>query len=722
MAAVETHLIEEIRQRRVVDLSRDWRFARRRVWRWQLHTVPAGDAAAVDLPHTWNAQDDFQEGVTYYRGPGVYWKSFRLPPDAQSGELWWMLEADGFYGTGDVWLNGRMVGRVDGQYLGFTLDVTPYLDFNGDNQLCIRLTNRCGASILPGIKNPDFLLYGGLAGQVRLAGKPDLQLLEHPQVTCENVLEPAPAAIIRFGVANRSARERHCVVRWHIAGNEAALELRLAPGEVREDITTRIAVPGARRWSPAQPHLYQARGALLEAGRWRDAAEIRLGFRLAEFRPDQGFFLNGERLELRGVNRHENMPGFGQALPAVLHREDARLIQQLGLNFVRLAHYPQSPAFLEACDELGLLVFAELASWKSVRAGRWLHQAVRQFRTMIQRDRNHPSIILWGIGNEARSRPAFRQLRAVARELDPSRPVTYAENHFYRARRAKTTGIPDVWSCNYEFDALEQGRDAARLRCVVISECSNYPLAARGSLREELRQVDIIEQDRARFAGHPFVAGFALWCLTDYGTLRKNRFLRYSGILDAWRLPKPAAALLQAHYASIPMLRVYGDWQPNSSERRSIHIFTNCAEVRIFRNHALWQILPGQPHLTVELPFQPGELRVEGWRPPGLAATDRLVTCGPATRLVVQGAPAQDAAWVTFLVCAVDAAGHTDVTWNGEAALTVEGAACLHTYKPGQIIALRAGLGRGYLSRPTASSPVTLRASAKDLAPGALRL
>ena len=706
----------------VVDLSRDWRFARKRVWRWQIHAVPSGDADGVDLPHTWNAQDDFQEGVTYYRGPGVYWKSFRLPPAAQQGELWWTLESDGFYGTGDVWFNGRRVARVDGQYLGFTLDVTPFIRSSGENQLCIRLTNRCGPHVLPGIKHPDFLLYGGLAGQVRLVGKPALQLLAHPQIVCENVLDPVPSAVIRFGVANRSAQERHGVVRWQIAGNEVALELHLAPHEVREGLTARIGVAGARLWSPAQPQLYPARGELLEDDVLRDAADLRVGFRQAEFRPDQGFFLNGARLDLRGVNRHENMPGFGQALPAVLHREDARLIQQLGLNFVRLSHYPQSPAFLDACDELGLLVYAELASWKSVRTGRWLKNAVRQFRALIQRDRNHPSIMLWGMGNEAQSRTAYLQLRDVARELDPTRPVTYAENHFYRARREKTLGLPDVWGCNYEFAALAQGRDAARLRCVVISECSNQPLAARGNLQEALRQVENIERDRAQFTGKPFVAGFALWCLTDYGTLRKNRFLRYSGVLDAWRMPKPAAALLQAHYAAAPMLSMAGDWQAGGGDLRSIHIFTNCTEVRIFQNDALRQTLPGQPHLTIQAPFQPGELRAEGWCAQTLAATARLVTCGPATRLVVQGEPTGDPAWLKFLVSALDAEGRTDVTWNGEATLAVEGAARVHTYKPGQIMALRAGLGRGFLSRQTPPGPVLLRASAAGLAPATLRL
>ena len=702
-------------------MSRDWRFVRRHCWRWQLSATPVNDGLLVDLPHSWNAQDDFQEGVTYYRGPGTYWKNFHLPPDDQGVGRRWHLEADGFYGTGDVWFNDQCVGQVDGQYLGFKLDVTPLLSFNDANKLCIRLTNRCDSHVLPGIQYPDFLLYGGLAGQMRLVGLPALHFLAHPQLVYEDVLGPAPTVLIHCGVANHSAQPRHCLVHWTVAGIKAALDLQLAPGEVREDLTVRLVVPGALLWSPAQPHLYQARGELLEDGCVRDATDIRFGFRQAEFRPDQGFFLNGERLELRGVNRHENMPGFGLALPSALHREDAQLIHSLGLNFIRLSHYPQSPVFLDACDELGLLVYAELASWKSVRTGRWLKNALRQFRAMIQRDRNHPAIILWGMGNESQSRKAFLQLRAAASELDPTRPVTYAENHFYRAVRAKTAGLPDVWGCNYEFAALEQGRDAARLRCAVVSECSNYPPAARGNLSEELRQVEIIEQDLAQFRNKPYVAGFALWCLTDYGTRRQNRFLRYSGILDAWRMPKPAAALMQAHYAPAPMLRVFGDWQPGSGTQRSLHIFTNCSEVRIFCDKIPFQVLPAQPHMVVQVPFQAGELCVEGWRDQKSVVTDRLLSSEPATRLIIQSVTAHDTAWLTFLVCAVDEAGRMDATRNGDVTLVVTGAARLHTYKPDGIIALCGGKGRGFLSRKDAS-PVLLRANMPGLASAELRI
>ncbi len=223
---------------------------------------------------------------------------------------------------------------------------------------------------------------------------------------------------------------------------------------------------------------------------------VRFGIIRSEFRPEEGFFLDGVRIDLHGCNRHESIPGLGNALPEELHRADASLLKDYGCNFVRLSHYPQHPAFLDACDELGIMVYAEIASWKSVSSSRaWRRAARRQMRDLILRDRHHPSVIVWGMGNESRSRKAFVEMREIARELDPVRPVTYAENHLYRARREKTTGIPDVWSVNYELEVLEEARDACRLQNVIASECCNFPRSRKGDDGAELTQVATLKYE-----------------------------------------------------------------------------------------------------------------------------------------------------------------------------------------------------------------------------------
>ena len=533
--------------RQTISLDDNWEFVRghqSRHWLREAATRPD-----TILPHCWNEHDGFQEGVAYYRGPGSYRRTFRLEAAAAIDQSRWFLESDGFYGTGDVWLNGQRLGLVDGRYLGFRLDATAALRQGAENVLGIRLTNRCGRNILPGLAMPDFLLYGGLSGSVRLVREPTRRL--NPlalAIRCTELGEAGTQITITWGLEGTA--QAGDTVEWCLTdpdGNKAAPAQTAAVADRNQGMVI-FTVASPQRWNLDNPQLYQAAGLLRRDGQTLDSISQPFGIRTAEFRPRQGFFLNGRRIALRGCNRHESMPGFGRALPRWMHEADAHLLKAMGLNFVRLSHYPQHPAFLDACDRLGILVYAELASWKSVRGGGWLRQARRQMEDMVRRDRNHPSVILWGMGNEGRHAGVYRCLYALCKALDPHRAITYAENHFYRARRSKTLGIPDVWGLNYEFDALADGVAASRLQCTVVSECSNYPHTRRGDADAERIQLETLHADLARIADHPEIAGFALWCLNDYSTLRKKRYRRFSGIVDGWRTPKASARWLAQTY------------------------------------------------------------------------------------------------------------------------------------------------------------------------------
>ncbi len=529
--------------REILSLDDAWEFVRsRRSRRWLREAATQPDTI---LPHCWNEHDGFQEGIAYYRGPGSYRRTFRLDASAATDKTRWFLESDGFYGTGDVWLNGRRLGLVDGRYLGFRLEATDALRYGAENVIGIRLTNRCRRNVLPGLAMPDFLLYGGLSGRVRLVREPMRRI--NPlalAIRCTELGDASTQVTITWGLEGTA--QSGDMIEWRLAdpdGNEAAPAQTAAVAD-REQGMAVFTVTSPQHWTLEKPQLYHAAGLLRRDGQTLDRISQPFGIRTAEFRPRQGFFLNGRRIALRGCNRHESMPGFGRALPRWMHEADARLLKAMGLNFVRLSHYPQHPAFLDACDRLGILVYAELASWKSVRGGGWLRQARRQMEDMVRRDRNHPSVILWGMGNEGRHAGAYRCLYALCKALDPQRAVTYAENHFYRARRCRTLGIPDVWGLNYEFDALAEGVAASRQQCTVVSECSNYPHTRRGDADAERIQLKTLQADLARIADHPEVAGFALWCLNDYATLRKMRYRRFSGIVDGWRTPKTSARWL----------------------------------------------------------------------------------------------------------------------------------------------------------------------------------
>lgn len=516
-------------ERERIELNDDWCFDQR------------GARMDVTLPHCWNVDDTFQQGVAYYRGKGSYSRAFTLPGLDESGQGEWFLCSEGFYGRGTVELNGRSLGSVDGAYLGFCLNVSDALEVDGENLLTITLSNKHHRHVLPGIKDPDFVLYGGLAGRVWLERRPPLRFLDDSiHVRCVDDAITIDVDLSQAGAGNVQ-------VRWQIlnTNGDCVAEADAEPGE-----TTRISdLSPFEKWDVDHPVLYTAVGTVSIDGEPADEIRRRFGIRTIEFRNGEGFILNGRRAELRGCNRHESMPGYGSALPLAQHRADAEAIKEMGLNAVRLAHYPQHPAFLDACDELGILVYAEIATWKSVTTGKWLDAAERQLRGMILRDRHHPSVILWGLGNESRSRVAYERLNRVAHELDPDRFTIYAENHLYRAKRQNALNLVDVWGCNYELDVLDEVPDYCGTGVALVSECSNSPHAVRGDEAMEQDQVKRITRDLDAIAAHPACAGFFIWSFQDYATLRKKRYQRHCGLVDAWRHPKPATRMLKERFS-----------------------------------------------------------------------------------------------------------------------------------------------------------------------------
>ncbi len=720
----------EFSERMVMAVDRDWRFVRRHASRAWLRGAPADDDETVDLPHCWNERDTFQDAVAYYRGPGSYCRTVAVPHTPVTPEARWWLESDGFYGRAEVWINGRRVARQDGEYLGLNVDVTEHLRPGEPAVLGLRLTNRHSRNVLPGIEDPDFLLYGGLAGGLRLVRRPFPCLIpESLRVRSRPLAGGAWELSVAAAVASPAPASLELRWRLRSPSGELAAESVVAAGADSKPAACQLRVEQAQAWDVDHPALYTLEGELVCAGVVREAVRLRVGFRTAEFRPDEGFFLNGRRLELRGCNRHESMPGFGNALPTWLHEEDARLMRAAGLNFVRLSHYPQSPAFLDACDRLGLLVYAELATWKSVTARwGWMEAAVRQWGRMIARDRHHPSVVIWGMGNESRSRRAYMRLAAVARELDPEqRPVTYAENHLHRAVRRRTVGLPDVWGLNYEFGAMEAGRDASRLRMVLVTECSNEPATRRESLDAQIRQVRTLDADLARLAGKPWVAGYALWSFNDYATIRKGRQYRHCGIVDAWRQPKAAWAYLQARHAHEPFVSVWADWEERApgtaGDLRTVCVLTNCSAVQVRVNGRETATPPAGNPIVLGVPFEPGELAVTGW------LGERSVTeCCPSWSAPVSiGIEAEpgvlragsgDVAGLRIRV--VDAAGRTAAHWAGSLAVSVSGPARVRSYTPGDEVQLGRGIGRSFLQAGREAGVARVTVSGAGLAPASL--
>ncbi len=705
-----------------VELRNGWTVFRGEVGRRWLAGLD-GKGESVVLPHCWNERDTFQMGRHSYVGQGAYRTAFELPetssPDA------WHLRSEGFYGLAEIWLDGRRVGRTDGQYLGLDVPLDPLSP--GEHLLAIRLDNRIRRNVLPGFSAPDFLLYGGLVGRVWIERIPQPGF-DREALAVRTQIDPAGHGLIgvHHGLADAE-------IRVEIFDGSGGLVVHSAPDPTRP-AKTELHLEAPRHWSPDTPHLYRAEITLTDGGRVLDAVHLPFGFVTAEFRAGQGFFLNGEPLDLHGANRHESIPGLGAALPPELHRRDAELLKGLGCNFVRLSHYPQHPAFLDACDELGLLVYPEIATWKSVRSSRgWLKAARRQMRELILRDRHRPSIILWGMGNESRSKKAYHQLGDIVRELDPHRSTIYAENHLYRARRKMIIGMPDVWGTNYELDVLQEAAASSRSGTVVVAECCNHPHSVKGDEGEELTQLNTLHGDWEAMADRPYVAGYAVWCLTDYATEHRDRFRRLPGLLDAWRRPKMAAELFRARHSQEPFVALFvtgpgPEGQPSRfrqdidlepSGNHEIHVFSNCDSVDLTIDGTTLCRLEGAVHFVVPLCDLPETVEAEGvsgstvvrstWRRHGPARSIELKPRAEAT-------PGRT---LEIDIDIVDSGGVTAREWNGQCRLEIEGPGRLRAFTEANEAEIARGEGRTYITCDAVDrGEVLLTATAKGLESG----
>ena len=712
------------------DLSQDWRF--------RLGDAEGAEDAAFDdvgwepmcLPHTWNAADTFTPTRGYYRGKGCYRKRFTLSDEACLQKV--SIEFGAGFAVAGAWINGKQAGTFMGGFTGFTLDATDHVR-PGDNLVAIALDNAHNPDVLPGKEVPDYNLYGGLYREAALVLKDRLHIPQYGVAITTPTVSRA-IATLRVGVLVRNERDGPedwtCTASLHDRDGKLVIERResqrLGPD------TERVVVfyfPGIRElnlWSPDDPYLYTLSATVEQDETVVDAETVSFGFRTFEFTRDDGFILNGQPLKLRGVNRHQDYPGLGNALPERLQVHDAELIKEMGANFVRTSHYPQHPAFLDACDRLGLLVYAEIASWQHIGGEQFMRNAQAMLRQMIARDRNHPSIILWGLLNEGRHRDLFARLNAAAHNADPTRATVYAENQPDEGRQLGTVYVPDVLGINYELPHIDDIREGLPDLKLLSSEHTNADSAVRGHLDTELAQVNKLKTDTDIIDAHRYLAGGALWSMHDYGTDYEPVWpIQHSGVLDAYRLPKAGFYYLKCRWRREPMLYFCGHWTwpGQEGQPRPVTVVHNCDSVELLLN--------GRPCGTQQenparwgIPYEPGELTAIAQKA-RRKGRKTLRTAGAPASLKLFAYPTtleadgRDVAEVT--VWLVDDAGAT-VPRAGEVHFAVGGPAVLRGIGGEPTTQLAAGLGRILVQATTTPGPIRVTARYQDLSATTLDL
>ena len=388
---------------------------------WEF-TGPDGTTTTVDLPHTWNARDGQDGGNDYWRGTCIYRTRFAAPQfNTVSHQVW--IQFDGVNASAHVVLNGSPVCNHDGGYSTFRANITELL--RDENELTVEVDNSKNDRVYP--QKADFTFYGGIYRDV------SLMVVSKNHFTLDYFGGPG----IRITPTVQGADASVQVTTWHDGEGEVSIELLDAAGNTvatgkGPDIT--LTIFNAHLWNGVKdPYLYSCKARLVVNGTVEDETTTRFGVRSFKVDPKKGFFLNGKSYPLHGVSRHQDRKGLGNAITREMHDEDMALIKEIGANTIRLAHYQHDQYFYDLCDEVGMVVWAEIP-YISEHMPNGRENTISQMKELIIQNYNHPCIVCWGVSNEITISTKdkknmldnHRQLNDLCHEMDKTRLTTLA--------------------------------------------------------------------------------------------------------------------------------------------------------------------------------------------------------------------------------------------------------------------------------------------------------
>ena len=608
-------------QRQDILLNNDWNF------RFS-HQVQKGTEVRVDLPHTWNAQDALSGKIDYKRGIGNYEKNLFIRSEWKGKRLF--IRFEGVNNIADVFVNRRHIGEHRGGYGAFIFEITGKVEYGKENSILVRVNNGEQLDIMPLVG--DFNFYGGIYRDVHLL------------ITDETCISPLNYAspgvrLIQDSVSHKYAKVR-AVVDLSNGGSgnrEVELNVRLLDGQrvvkegtkkvnlsgnaaMQQEFTFEIDQP--HLWNGRQdPFLYQAEVILSRNGQMVDRVIQPLGLRFYRIDPDKGFFLNGKHLPLQGVCRHQDRSEVGNALRPQHHEEDAALMLEMGVNAVRLAHYPQATYFYDLMDKNGIIVWAEIPfvgpggynDKGFVDLPAFRANGKEQLKELIRQHYNHPSICVWGVFNELTElgdNPVeyIKELNVLAHQEDPTRPTTSASNQM-----GDLNFITDAIAWNrydgwYGGTPADLGKWLDRMHkdhpeiCIAISEYgagasiyhqqdSLVKTVPTSWWHPENWQTYYHIENWKTISSRPYVWGSFVWNMFDFGAAHRTEGDR-PGINDKGlvtfdrKVRKDAFYFYKANWnGEEPMLYLTGKRNTARTQRlQTIIAFTNLSGAELFVN------------------------------------------------------------------------------------------------------------------------------------------
>ncbi len=533
--------------RLILPINRKWRYSPKFVEGGHAKQFDDSGFDSVIVPHTnvrlpWHGFDENK-----YEFVSLYRRRFKLPPEARGKHVF--VDFEGVMTASTVWINGQRLGEYKGGYTPFSFDLTPNLDFEGENVLAVDVDSTERPDIPPFGYEIDYLTFGGIYREVSLRVVP-ATFIENIFVRPKDVLTPTPGVDVDCFVQTLAPSGEPLTIEIELREGDRVIAKgtqKLAkPSAASEPVAHTIHLEhlsGIKLWSLGERNLYSVGVRLRRGTEILDEDSRRFAFREAQF-TDHGFELNGKIIKLRGLDRHQTFPWVGQAMPGRVQRRDAQILRnKLKCNIVRTSHYPQSRHFLDACDEIGLLVLEEIPGWQHIGDEAWKQISIDNVRRMIRRDWNHPSIILWGVRiNESKDDHDFyTRTNALAHQLDPTRQtggIRYFQSSEF---------LEDVFTMNDFGWPLKPPNHPRYLNTEFVGH--TYPTKTIDQVERLMEHTIRHARVHDQLASNPQYAGGIGWCAFDYnthGNFGSGDRICYHGVTDIFREPKPAAGFYKS--------------------------------------------------------------------------------------------------------------------------------------------------------------------------------
>ena len=608
--------------RHIIHFNENWTFNK-----------PGETAAAVSLPHTWNNVDGQDGGNDYWRGTATYSKAF-AKPELRDGERCF-IEFGGAAMTADVILNGDHLARHEGGYSTFRADLTDALE--NENLLVVSVDNSANDRVYP--QMADFTFYGGIYR--------DVKLILVSEAHFELLKDGTPGIKVTPEVRLKEREAYVAVETWPVGGSEVWLEIPTEHGKEFRKVEignghtyTNIILKNVHLWDGLDdPYLYTVTAKLIKNGEVVDEISTRFGCREFHIDPDKGFFLNGRSYPLRGVSRHQDLKGKGNALSYEDHETDMAIIRELGANTLRLAHYQHAQDFYDLCDENGIIVWAEIP-YISKHMTNGKQNALNQMHELITQCYNHPSIVCWGLSNEITASGTVtkellqdhRDLNELCHELDPTRPTVMA-HAFMLEKDSPLIPIADIASYNLyfgwylgELTQNEQFFDEYHAlypdRVIGFSEYGADANTAFHSSQPE--KGDYTEEYQCVYHEHilklieerPWLWATHVWNLFDFAADGRDeggkKGENQKGLVEFdHKIKKDAFYLYKAAWSKEPFVHLCGKrYSDRAEEKTQIKVYSNHESVTLTVDGKEVETKTGSRVFTFEIPLT-GEHRIE---------------------------------------------------------------------------------------------------------------